>query len=347
MKSNVTRRDFLRLTGISMVALACGGIGLRQLLNTAEPNLQRYSETRRLLGTYLTIDLIGLVDFGARELVKDTFIKIERLSSILNCHDSESELSNLNQSGKLIRASDELIQLLQRARYYSELTNGTFDVTVKPLVDLYRSHFRFYSSPPDMETVQKVRELVDYRLINIEGKDLYLEKAGMAVTLDGIAKGYIIDHATAWLKSRGVDKVLVEAGGDLSASGTREDDCPWQVGIRHPRALTGYCDRLEIANQSIATSGDYEAAFTSDYRYHHIIDPRSGVSPEVLCSATVVAKDTTCADALSTAAMAMRPADSLELLEQLPGVEALLINKELQRWTTSGFSEESSQPLLC
>ena len=136
--------------------------------------------------------------------------------------------------------------------------------------------------------------------------------------------------------------MLIEAGGDLSLRGMRQDGYPWRVGISHPRALSGYYEVLESSNGCIATSGDYEAAFTADYSYHHIIDPRTGSSPAELASATVLANDTTYADALSTAALVLGMTDALALLERLSGIEALLIDKELHSRRTSGFSSATT-----
>jgi thiamine biosynthesis lipoprotein len=110
-------------------------------------------------------------------------------------------------------------------------------------------------------------------------------------------------------------QVLVEAGGDLSLRGMRQDGDPWKVGIVHPRALSGYYEVVESSNSCMATSGDYESAYTADYSYHHIIDPRTGYSPAELASATVTAADTTYADALSTAALVMGADEALALLE--------------------------------
>ena len=342
MKQSMTRRNFLRLTGIGVGVLVAGGLGLRQLVNTSEPGLKRYSETRKLLGTFITIAVIDTDQSRPTDTVQDTFAEIERLSGLLSRHDPSSELSHLNRTGWLTGASSELVTVLERAQYYAELTGGAFDVTVKPLVDLYRTHFARYNAPPEAAAVERARELVGYRMVALEGHDVTLSKPGMGITLDGIAKGYIIDQAVALLKSRGMFRVLVEAGGDLSLRGRQEDEHPWRVGIVHPRAITGYYQVLESSSGCIATSGDYQAAFTADYSYHHIIDPRTGLSPTELASATVLTSNAANADALSTAALVLGMAQGLELFERLPGVEALLIDKQMNSRPTSGFPAAST-----
>jgi thiamine biosynthesis lipoprotein len=290
-----------------------------------------------MMGTFVTITVIGEDEAASAAIAQDTFAEIGRLSSILSRHDSSSELSRLNTAGSLASASSELVSVLERAQFYAEISGGAFDVTMKPLQDLYQDSFARYSRPPDAADISKALTLVGYRNLSIKGRDLALAKEGMGITLDGIGKGYIVDQAAALLKARGMTQVLVEAGGDLALRGMRQDGAPWKVGIVHPRALTGYYEVVESSNSCMATSGDYESAYTADYSHHHIIDPRSGYSPAELASTTVTAADTTFADALSTAALVMGADEALALLEGLTGVEGLLIDKNLHSRATSGF----------
>jgi thiamine biosynthesis lipoprotein len=334
MKKKMNRRDFLRITAIGAGVIAAGGIGIKQLMDAAGP--ERISETRRMMGTFVTITVIGDDKAVGIAIAQDTFAEIGRLSSILSRHDSSSELARLNASGSLTGASSELVSVLERAQVYAMLSGGAFDVTMKPLQDLYQDSFA-NNRPPDAADISGALALVGYRNLIIKGRDLTLAKQGMGITLDGIGKGYIVDQAAGLLKARGMTQVLVEAGGDLSLRGMRQDGDPWKVGIVHPRALSGYYEVVESSNSCMATSGDYESAYTADYSYHHIIDPRTGYSPAELASATVTAADTTYADALSTAALVMGADEALALLEGLTGVEGLLIGKNLHSWATSGF----------
>jgi len=340
MKKKLTRRDFVRITAIGAGVLAVGGLGIKELV--ANAGAKEYSETRPLLGTYITIKVVDDDEDRAKETAQDTFAEISRLSSILSRHDPASELARLNKNAQVMGASSELVSVLEQAQQYSELTDGAFDITVLPLLELYRSSFTETKSPPAAQDIESAAQLVGYKSLTINGRDVTLSKNGVAVTLDGVAKGYIVDKATELLRARGMTRVLVEAGGDLSLSGMREDGDPWKVGIIHPRAITGYYEVVQSSSGCIATSGDYESAFTSDYSYHHIIDPRLGLCPGELASASVMANNTTYADALSTAAMVMGMDDALALCESLPGVEALLIGKDLKSKMTSGFPVASS-----
>ena len=333
---HLSRRDFVRITAASAAVLAAGGLGLKELIQASSE--KTYTETRELLGTYITISIVDEEEGKAKAAAQDTFAEIERLSAVFSRFDATAELYRLNSSGHITGASTELTSVLERARSVSDMTGGAFDVTVLPLLSLITDSFEQYNIPPDAGAIASARALVGYKMLHIDGRDISLEKTGMAVTLDGIAKGYITDQATALLRSRGYSRILVQAGGELALQGMRQDGAPWKVGVTHPRALEGYYEVLQLTNACLGTSGDYENSFTADYAYNHIIDPVSGISPAELASATVIAADNCLADALSVAAMVMGTARSLNLFETLPNVQALLIGKDMKSRTTSGFN---------
>jgi FAD:protein FMN transferase len=210
-----------------------------------------------------------------------------------------------------------------------------FDISVKPMLDAYRA------GRPD---AAGQRQLVDYRQIEVNTRRISLGRPGMALTLDGIAKGRVVDGAVALLQRQGFYNILVEAGGDLMALGGRADGTPWRVGIHHPRRLEGnVLRRLPVSRQAVATSGDYQHSFSHDYSRHHIIDPRSGLSPAELASVTIVAPSATDADALSTAVMILGSDAGLALATRLPYVEALVITKEMAIRQTAGFPTAVAQ----
>jgi len=335
MKRELNRRDFVRLSAIGAGVLALGGLGIKELIEAG--GAKEVGETRALLGTFITIKLIDADEAQSRANIEDTFAEIERLSAVLSRHDPASELSILNRTGSIDAASPELLGVIQKAKNYAEITGGAFDVTVLPLLNLYVDSFADGGSPPSERSIAAARELVDYHRLEVKDRRITLGAPGMGLTLDGIAKGFVIDQAAALLRARGLTRVLVEAGGDMSLRGMRQDGQPWKIGLTHPRALAGYYEVLSTSNDCLATSGDYENAFTSDYSWHHIIDPRLGHSPREVASATVVAPDTTYADAMATAAVVLGVTDAIALFEKLPGVQALLIDKGMKSHVTSGF----------
>jgi thiamine biosynthesis lipoprotein len=218
------------------------------------------------------------------------------LESILSRHRADSELSTLNREGRLRNASDPLLDVIAQARQISDLSNGAFDITIKPLVDLYQADHA-QGALPGETAVSTTKQLVNYKNIHIEGKTISFAKPGMSITLDGIGKGYIVDAGTAVLRELGFVNVMVEAGGDLMAMGTKEANQPWRIGVQPPRSDTRMTV-VGLQNQAAATSGDYMQPFAADLSQHHIIDPRTGYSAPELASVTITAPSVMLADGL-------------------------------------------------
>jgi len=335
LNKKLTRRDFVRISAVGAGVLALGGLGIKELL--ASGGVKETSETRELLGTFITIKLVDTEPERAATAIREGFAEVERLSAILSRFDPGSDLAMLNRDGFVDNASPELLGVVQKAKYISDITGGAFDVSVLPLLNLYVDSFADGGSPPSERAIDAAKDLVGYQGIEVKDRRISLAAPGMCVTLDGIAKGFVVDQTAAMLRSQGFTRVLVAGSGDMSLRGDRDDGQPWKIGLTHPRALAGYYAVFQTTNQSVATSGDYENTFTPDFSWNHIIDPRVGHSPRELASATVIASDTAYADALATSSMVLGTTDAISLLERLPGVEALLIDKNMNKHTTSGF----------
>jgi FAD:protein FMN transferase len=322
----LTRRQFLQITAVTGGLLAAG-YGLGKQAHHAKTAVWR--ESRYLMGTFINLTLVSASEAHSRAAVQATFAEMARLVALFDHRQPDSPLARLNRDGTLPAAPPELVETISLALRYGDLSGGAFDISMKPLLDQARQA----TDPSRLD-----RSLVDYRQIVVNGRSITLTQAGMAVTLDGIAKGRVVDGAVAHLGAAGFANVLVEAGGDLVGNGRRADGRPWQVGITHPRQPETAVFQLAITDQSVASSGDYQHTFTNDFRHHHIIDPHRGQSPTELASVTVTAPTTTDADALSTALMVMGTADGLALIERLPHVEALLVTKTLDIYQSSGFN---------
>lgn len=340
----MSRRRALKITAVSGIALALGGGAIREALRRA--GVHRIRRTRIQLGTRVTVTVVHPDAEVARETVDATFQEMERLESILSRYRPETPVSRLAREGAITDASPELVEVLARARELSERTDGAFDVTVAPLLDLYGARAETRRAGPGGESLPAPAEvdaalsLVDFRQLRLgpgEG-EVALERPGMSLTLDGIAKGYVVDRAVATLVASGADRVLVEAGGDLAA---RSDE-GWDVAIQDPHDSGGSLGVFRLRGRGVATSGDYVQAFTQDRRHHHILDPRTGRSPDHTSGVTVVAPSAMDADALSTAAFVLGPGDGLALLEETEGVEGLIVGKDGSRVSTGGFRAGSS-----
>lgn len=333
--SNVTpqisRRDFIKIVAIAGGAGAALKFGLA---HTGSPAVT--TESRLLMGTMINLTLVGGEDSVARQAIVHTLDRMETLEQVLSRYIPESNVARLNRNGRLDNPNPALITVLDHANEMSVLTEGAFDITMKPLLDLYANSSLLPGQPEIVQTL----DLVNYELLQIENNIVQLAAPGMSITLDGIAKGYIIDQGTEVLHEHGYTNILVEAGGDLSASGTKADQ-PWQIGIRSPRDGTDeLLAHITVADQAIATSGDYLQTFSPDHVHHHIIDPRTGYSSTQLASATVLAPSAVQADGFATTLMVMNSQEGLTLIEELTGIEAYLVTKELEIFCTSGFPSD-------
>jgi len=336
----ITRRQFIRITAVAGVSLALAGGFIRALLQTA--GLHQIRETRIQMGTVVTISVVHPDAAMARRMVADTFTEMKRLESILSRHREGTPLSRLNSEGIVRGAPAEAIHVVQRALEYSAMTRGAFDITVKPLLDIYVSSFTRAGTPPTESQVQEVLSLVGYQNILVDDSTVAFKKQGMSITLDGIAKGYIVDRAIRVLKENGAEQVLVDVGGDIgSVSERSRGGKGWRVAIQDPRDEDNSLGVLQLQGQSVATSGDYLQYFTEDKCFHHILDPRIGRSPVHTSAVTIVAATAMDADALSTAVFVLGAQDGLRLINRLEGVEGMIVTKgydvimsrELSRYT--------------
>ncbi len=289
------------------------------------------------MGTQINLIAYGPDHDTCLDAVESTFTRMESLVGMLSRHDPASELSQLNRNGIIDRPGKDIREVLLLGKNISRTTDGAFDVTMLPLQELYSLKKSSHPLPSDAD-LHETLKMVDYTKLAISQDAIQLRKKGMAVTLDGIGKGYIVDQGVAEFKNKGFDSVYVEAGGDLMVTGSKVAGKPWQIGIRNPRTDSpNELIVMGLSNKAVATSGDYMQPFSADLRHHHIIDPRTGISPPELASATVTASSVALADALATAAMVMGPEKSLQTFAALPDCECLLIGKDLNQFKSKGF----------
>ncbi len=257
---------------------------------------------------------------------------------MLSTYDPATPLARLNRDGRLDDADPEVLTVLERARYYSELSGGAFDITMLPLLDLYQETFIGADRPPSDDELERARALVGFEQVHLDGEDVTLGRPGMRISVDGIAKGFIIDRAAQALVAAGVEDALVDIGGDIRALGRPAARPFWVVGIRHPRRPpTDFLVTIRAADSATATSGDYEHYFVEDRRAHHLIDPRTGRSATELSGVTVVADSAMDADALATTVFILGPSAGVALLESIDGAEGLMITTDGELVATVGW----------
>ncbi|MFC2163662.1 FAD:protein FMN transferase [Acidobacteriota bacterium] len=236
----------------------------------------------------------------------DTVCEIKIFSSSIQfksakeeVHHIFSEIETLFSPGAENYSSQEVIQLFQRGLAVHYHSAGDFDLSVSPLSELWGFSDRSYRIP-STEEIQHLLRKIGMTKIKQEEKRLILP-SGMKLDWGGIAKGYGIDRAAQSLKTIGIARGFINAGGDLFCWGTNPDNQPWQIGIKHPRA-EGFTGVLSLTNIGTATTGDYQRYFTREgIRYHHIFNPHTGFPAAGKQSVTVIGPETTICDALATA----------------------------------------------
>lgn len=291
-----------------------------------------------MMGTIVNIAVCCQDRAPCQEAIDNAIGRMESLSSMFSTYIPDSPLSQLNRDGIIENAPAELIETFELSRNLSEITDGAFDPTIMPLLTLYRKVKQSGTLPPRRQ-IEECLALVDYRTIIVEDhRRIRYTKPGVTATLDGIAKGYIVDQGMKHLKAAGFANAYVEAGGDLITSGTRADGKPWRIGIRNPRSGDlKQMATISLSDRAIATSGDYMHYFTDDKKAHHIINPKTGFSPVNTASSSILAPTVATADGLATATMVMGPEAAVKLVESLPDCEGYFFDKQIQSYQTSRF----------
>jgi len=328
----VTRRRFL-----SVAAGIAASAGLGRYLNH-EVRSHDWPIVRRS-----TFALGAEVSFVARhrdascaERAIDAAISEVRLvEELMSLYRADSQLSILNRDGRLGSPHPYLVEVLEHAEQVSRQTEGAFDITVQPLWQVYSAAAQL-GAVPDSTQISELQANVDWRQVACSRQEVRFHRPGMRMTLNGIAQGYAADRAAAAFVAHGVEHALVNTG-EIRALGESDRNVAWSVGVQHPRSVDEYLAIATLDGRALATSGDYATRFTSDARHHHILDPRSGRSPDELCSVSILAQSGMEADSLSTACFVLGVDKSMDLIAKLPGVDALFMRKDGEAVWTAGF----------
>lgn len=291
MNKAITRRRFISITAAAGLVSA---MPLPLLANINDNRLYHWKGFA--MGADASIKLYGNNKPESENLTKKCLKEIIRLEKIFSLYEPNSVINQLNKSGKVDNPPVEFVELLSKARTYSDLTDGDFDITVQPLWE------------------NRNKELINYKNIQIENNFVNFKNPEMAITLNGIAQGYITDKVTELLKDNGVDNVLVNMG-EMRALGNHGDGQPWQINIKDSEEL------VKLENMAIATSGNNGAVD------NHIFNPKSGKTTKQYKSVSVIAPTATDADALSTAFYIMPFKKAVELIRERNTISAIFIKE--------------------
>jgi thiamine biosynthesis lipoprotein len=293
-----------------------------------------------MMGTYIEATAYGRHATAALDQV---FSRLKQIEQQMTINQPNSQITAVNAAAgqRPVQVSDDTFLVVQRALEYAHITGGKFDPTVQPIVSLWKIGTPEARVPAPSEISAKL-PLVVYQAVQLDEQQhtVFLPQAGMGLDLGGIAKGYAADQAVEILRASGVKNALLSLGGNVYALGTNPDGKPWRIGIQDPEnARNTYLAIIETSNETLVTSGAYERYLDVDgQRYHHIIDPGTGYPAETdVLSSTIVTTNSMDADALSTSVLILGREKGLELIEQLTGIEAVVIDKQHKIYLTSGM----------
>jgi len=321
-----------------------------------DADTHKVTQIRPAMGSFVSVTALHQSQTLAEHAIGAAFEEMDRVIRLLNRFDGASALSSLNDAGRIIDAPPELIDVVGRGLAVGRRTEGAFDLTVKPIIDLFRDAASYEPlAPPDEATLRDALELVGPEHVRLSEHGVRLERSGMGLTLDGIAKGYIVDTIATTLQAHGADRFLVNAGGDIRTGGDRGDTAPWTIAVRDPDAgapswdsdswdRTVVPETIPLTDGAVATSGSYEVYFDSGRLSHHIVHGGTGRSPAQALSVTVTAPTTMEADALATAVFVLGPAQGTLLIEHSPRCESLIIDRHGTQIRSRGWRGTPAPP---
>lgn len=291
---------------------------------------------RVIMGTFSRVVVVARSEKAGRACIAAAFKVQRRIESLMSYHRPDSELNRVNRHAaeRPVPVNPLTFEVLQQAVYFSELSGGAFDVTVGPLVDLWRAAGDA-NEPPSEAALTEARLRVGYEKLILEPKEMTVQFAteGMRIDLGGIAKGFAIDKSVEAVRKGGALGGMVDIGGDIRCFGRPpEGQEHWRIGLQDPTEATEDLITgeplliLQLSDAAVTTSGDYRRYTTvAGRKQSHIMDAQTGRGANQLVSVTIIAPNATTADALATAVSVLGPQKGLALIETLPAVETILL----------------------
>ena len=324
---------------LALVIISLGlvlGIGIIFFAQSQERELTR---EEFLMDTLVSISTYGTDTDFLQEATQKAFLEIRRIADLTNRFPlpsitaaALSDVIRINEMAgiKPVVVDEDVFKMLQLAQEYNRLTEGAFDVTIGPVMDLW-GFGREKQKVPTASELQKALALVDSRKLILDQKahSAFLNKKGMALDLGAVAKGYAVEKAAQVLEKEGVEKALINAGGNIRVLGKKEKRKPWKIGIQDPRTPSALMGILSLEDEAVVTSGDYNRTIQiAGKTYHHLLSSQTVYPVGYNISVTVVTRDAAQADLLSTALFLLEPQQALEFAAKLNKVEVVLVTAD-------------------
>jgi thiamine biosynthesis lipoprotein len=320
-----TRRGVLKIAAAAAVVPALAG-GVRALA----PGGKLYDWQLDVMGAVSELALWHEDSKVAGRTIEQVRAEVARLDGIFSLYRADSEISRLNRDGFLDNPSWELRDQLDWGRRFSELSDGAFDISVQPLWQLYAAHFWSGArASDDIEAAARgvAQKLVDYRRIDIGPRRIAFGRPGMGVTLNSIGQGFVADRIADMLGEEGFTHVYADLG-ETRLIGGHPDGRPWRIGLSDPKNPARFARTLELENTGLAVSGGYGTRFEETGRYHHIFDPRTGLSARKMTAIAVTAPSAMIANGLATSLYVAGREQAAKILDHYPGAKAVITTED-------------------
>ena len=314
---------------------------------SANPNLitDPYERTEFLMGTVVTIKIY---DEGKKDVLDPVFERIKWLADHITVNEEDaanSEVALVNEKAGIepVKVSDDIYELIEAGKDYSIKAEGSYDITIGPLTNLWRIGYPDARKPEQSE-IDAALPLINYQEVqlNPDEKTVFLPRKGMHLDLGSIAKGFIADETVEVLKEYDVTTSIIDLGGNIIVVGNNPGGKKWTVGIQDPdqEAARGeIIGKITESDKSIVTSGIYERVLNIDGEsYHHLLDPKTGYPfNNDIAGVTIVSDKSTDGDGLSTSVFSKGIKGGLQFIEQFEGAEAIFISHDHKVYITSGL----------
>ena len=333
----LSRRKFLSLSACIALGATALSLPIPCEAGRFSKKLYKVSLSRPAMGTFVNITVLDPSRELATTAMEMAYQEMDRLIPLFSRFDPNSPLSFLNKEGSLQDVPPELLQVLQASLHYHRISSGAFDVTVLPVLLAMEKHFAATGQPPTLEEFNRIGEQVGSQYLKINHNAISFSKPDMGVTLDSIAKGFIVDSIMAILRRQGIGHAMVNAGGDIAVLGGKGDKTPWRIAIQDPRQQRKSIDVLSLHTGAVATSGNYEVFFDQEKLYHHLISPRLTRPANDNISVSVQAPSVMEADALATAIFIMGAKSGNQFLTNQRGIDGLIVSSDTTRFSSAGW----------
>lgn len=307
-------------------------MGLPSLITSQEPSIE-YSKVTLMMGSRFEIIAVSADSLTAMQAINAGFDEVSRIEQLVSSWLPHSQTTKINDmAGQApLQVSGELYDLIYRSLKVSILTEGAFDISFAGMAPLWKFEGQEVHSFPDSVRVAQAAQFADYNkiLLNSDQSTVFLTDPEMKIGFGAIGKGYAANRAMSVMKALGIKSGMVNAGGDLITWGKKSDGKIWSMGITDPNSKDQMFAWLSLEDMALVTSGGYEKYFVyKNERYGHILDPRTGYPAKGLKSVSILCPDAELADALATAVYVMGEQQGMKLINQLKGIECLIITED-------------------